>query len=211
MKTKFIGLIALCLMLSTTLFAVDYPTVMNDNIGKMYRTTSADTLTSLAASFDRIAQIAPGEWLPYYYSAYCYVTITFTDKDADRTDANLDKAQVYLDKSLAINDMESELYVLQALIHSMRITNAGRGYKYSTLSNESLSKAEALNSNNPRIYFCKGQNVMNTPAMFGGGKDKALLLFEKSKSLFESQTPTNALMPMWGQKPLDQLIADCKK
>jgi tetratricopeptide (TPR) repeat protein len=191
--------------------ASDYQTTMKQTIGKMQQSNHPDSLNQVAATFYRIAQTQPKEWLPYYYASFCYVSVTFSEKDADAIHSNLDKAQQMLELALKVNPNESEIHVLQGLIYSKRITDMGKGYKYSTLSNEVLAKAEALNPNNPRIYFCKGQNVMNTPAMFGGGKAKALPLFEKALALFEKQTVTNDLMPNWGYKPLAHLIKVCRE
>lgn len=194
-----------------TASAIDYQETMAQQIAKMYQTQNRDSLTNLAATFSRIGNMYPNEWLPSYYASYCYVSMTFNDKDADRIHATLDQAQQLVETAMKIAPKESELFVLQALIYSMRITDAGKGYKYSTLSNEALAQAQVLNENNPRIYFCKGQNVLHTPAMFGGGKGNAIPLFEKAQALFDTQKPTNPLMPMWGSQVNSTLLASLKQ
>jgi hypothetical protein len=91
----------------------------------------------------------------------------------------------------------------------MRITDMGKGMKYSGLASEALDQAEKLNPNNPRIYYVRGNNVYNTPKAFGGGKEKAKPLFEKSAGLFESQKPANAIEPAWGSEHNKQMLALC--
>jgi hypothetical protein len=209
--SKRVAITLVVALFAMNTFAADYQSMMKTTLAKLHQTQQADSLTNVAATFYRIGQTQPNEWLPYYYAAYSYISITFKPTEPAIVDATLDKAQQMIDLAIAIKPNESELFVLQGLLYSMRITDASRGYKYSTLSNEALAKAEVLNPNNPRIYFCKGQNVMHTPAFFGGGKDKALPLFEKSKALFASQQPTNELMPAWGLQPLDSLITACKE
>jgi hypothetical protein len=192
--------------------AIDYNEAMKTNIGKLYQNMSSrDSLVTMAATFQRIGQMYPKEWLPVYYSSYSYLAMTFGDKDAESINAALDKAQVLVDEALKIAPNESEIHVLQAFIYSMRITDASKGYKYSTLSNEALTKATAFNANNPRIYYMRGQNTLHTPAMFGGGKNKALPLFEKAKSLFDGQTITDPLMPNWGKAMNENMLEQCKK
>ncbi|MFT3739432.1 MAG: hypothetical protein QM786_11800 [Breznakibacter sp.] len=191
--------------------AIDFQKTMEPLVPKVYQTNDRDSLANLSATFYRIGQLFPNEWLPIYYAAYCYVSMTFSDNDAGRIHAALDKAQQLLDNAMKIAPKESEIYVLQSLIYSKRITDAGKGYKFSTLSNEALAQAQVLDENNPRIYFCKGQNVLHTPAMFGGGKGKALPLFEKAKVLFDSQTNTGALQPAWGKEANDAMIGKCKE
>lgn len=190
--------------------AINLQETMAPLVPKVYQTNHRDSLTNLSATFQRISVLFPNEWLPTYYAAYCHVSMTFGDKDADHLHATLDQAQQLLDNAIKIAPKESELFVLQGLIYSLRITDAGKGYKFSTLSNEALAKAELLNEHNPRIFFCKGQNVLNTPAMFGGGKSKALPLFEKAKVLFDSQVPTNPLLPTWGKEANETMIGKCK-
>lgn len=192
--------------------AIDYNEAMKSNIGKLYQNmNSRDSLVNIAATFQRIGQIYPKEWLPAYYASYSYLAMTFKDKDAESINAALDKAQVLADEALKTAPNESEIHVLQAFIYSMRITDASKGYKYSTLSNEALTKATAFNANNPRIYYIRGQNTLHTPAMFGGGKNKALPLFEKAKALFESQTITDPIMPNWGKTINDNMLQQCKQ
>jgi len=209
--SKRVALTLVVALFAINTFAADYQSMMKTTIAQMHQTHQADSLTNVAATFYRIGQTQPKEWLPYYYAAYSYISITFSPTKADVVDATLDKAQQMIDLAVAINPNESELFVLQGLLYSMRITDASRGYKYSTLSNEALAKAEVLNPNNPRVYFCKGQNVMHTPSFFGGGKDKALPIFEKSKALYASQQPANELMPAWGAQQIDSLITACKE
>jgi len=83
--------------------------------------------------------------------------------------------------------------------------------KYSSLSNEALGKAEKLNPENPRVWFCKGQNVYHTPSMFGGGSEKALPLFEKAARLFDSFETPNQLWPLWGEESNGDLIEKIKE
>jgi hypothetical protein len=52
-------------------------------------------------------------------------------------------------------------------------------------------------------------SLFNTPAQFGGGKDKAKPLFEKSIALFKSAEP-KPLYPAWGRLQAEQQLAQCQ-
>ena len=199
------------LVTMTSAYASDYETVMKQNIDKLYKSINIEEINQLAASFKRIANVEKDKWLPKYYVAYAYTRTTHFMKDADSIDHQLDLAQAELDMLLKTKSDESEVYALQALIYSVRITSPMRGYKYSSLSNEALAKAEQLNASNPRIYYCRANNVYHTPKMFGGGKTKAKPLYEKAAELFVNVKNDNPLWPDWGayhnQKMLDKCIA----
>ena len=202
-------LILLSILSFTVVKAKNYEEVMKKNIDQLIKSTNVQEINQLAASFKRIANVEQDEWLPGYYVAYAYTRSTHFIKDNDSIDHQLDMAQEELNKLIKSKPDESELFVLQAMIYSMRITSPMRGYKYSSLSNEALSKAEQLNAENPRIYYCRGNNVFHTPKMFGGGKQKAQVLYEKAAKLFASTNHDNPLWPVWGNYHNDIMLNKC--
>lgn len=205
---KTLAILILTAMMSHAAIAVDYESVMKQNIAEMYQSQDAQILENIAGKFYRIGEAEKDKWLPFYYAAYAYVSITFHLEDGDAIDNYLDKAQPLLDKSMELNPDESENHVLQGLIHSMRITSPSRGMKYSGLSNEALEKAEKLNPENPRVWLCKAQNIYHTPSMFGGGAQKAKPVFEKAAELFNTFEAKNTLWPGWGEETtLSQLAS----
>ena len=52
-----------------------------------------------------------------------------------------------------------------------------------SMASTSNGKRNALNANNPRLYYFRGMSLFNTPEQFGGGKDKAKPVFEKAAEL----------------------------
>lgn len=198
------------LMVSAIATASKYHDTMVKNIDQLEKTQTVNGANQVAATFLRIADVEKSEWLPRYYAAYAYIYSTHFLHDADSIDVALDKAQVLLDDLLKSNPNESEVYVLQSFVYSLRITSMSRGMKYSGLSNSSLDKAEQLNPKNPRVYYCRGNNVFHTPSMFGGGAEKAQPLFEKAKALFETNKSDNDLNPSWGQYHNALMLEKCK-
>lgn len=204
---KTLAFIIMFSMISYTSFSEGFESTMKETITEMYQTLDAQKLENIAGKFYRIGEAEKDEWLPYYYAAYSFVSITYLLDDGEAIDSYLDKAQPMLDKALELNPDESENYVLQGLIHSMRITNPMRGMKYSALSNEALEKAEKLNPENPRLWLCKAQNIFYTPSMFGGGAGKARPVYEKAAELFDIFEPKNAIWPGWGEELTDSQLA----
>jgi hypothetical protein len=208
-------IILLTLTISTFVFssfAADYKEVMSANIQKMYQARTLDELTELANQFDRISQTEKNEWLPGYYAAYCYVSIVlFTNPSGDDRQKYLDMAQAQIDNIQKRAQNESEIYVLQAFVYQLRITDVSQGYTYSMKSNEALVCAEKLNPGNPRVYYLKGSNTFYTPESFGGGPKNAKPLLEKAAKLFSSQVAGNSLMPSWGSEHNKQLLDQCQE
>ncbi|GAF04121.1 hypothetical protein [Saccharicrinis fermentans] len=186
--------------------AETYEEIMRNNIKQMYKVQTARELQAISASFYRVANKEQDKWLPLYYASYSLVRIAFFVKADEEIARHLDVAQSYMDRLLEFKPKESEIYVLQALLYSMRITGPASGMKYSILSNSSLDRAEELDNENPRLYYCRANNIYHTPTMFGGGKKKAKPLFEKANALFNQQSPKGDLWPSWGQWHTQEML-----
>ena len=207
MKTN---LIILFLAVTSTVYSSKYEEVMQTNIDKMYELTSSVELQALANQFERIGNAEQDQWLPAYYSAYCFVCSTFFDNmDADDIHKQLDKAQNVIDQLLKKNSNESEIYALQAFVYQLRITDMSKGAKYSRKAAETISVAEKLNPENPRVYYLRGSNTYHTPKFFGGGADKAKPDLEKAAKMFATTRPTSKLLPNWGRAHNNQLLSHC--
>lgn len=198
------------LFFAAPVFAASYEETMSINLQKLAATQTLTEFTTLANEFERIANAEPAKWLPRYYTAYCYVSaVTMNKMEADDIHKQLDIAQKHLDLLQKSFINETEILILQAFIYQMRITDMGKGMKYSGMAGDMLDEAEKLSPNNPRVYYLRGNNVFHTPKAFGGGKEKAKPLFEKAKSLFKTYKPATALDPSWGEWHNGQMLAEC--
>lgn len=155
---------------------------------------------NLANSFERIANAESDQWHPLYYAGFCYINLSFISKDNVQKDAYLDKAQEFVDKAIEIYPDESEIHVLQGLLHQGRIQidPAQRGMIYSQKAAQSLEEAKSYNPDNPRAYYLLGLNILHTPEAFGGGAENACKQFSKAYELFTSERPEHVLLPTWG-------------
>ena len=166
----------------------------------------------LANQFQRISENEAAEWLPAYYATLNTTLYAFGEKDKTKVDPLLDQAQKMIDKALKIKATESEIWILQGMLYQARIMvdPMTRGQKYFMQANEAFDKAESLNAENPRIYYLRGQSMMNMPKMFGGGKEAAKPLFQKASEKFLSFKPAEMFAPNWGKEANAQLLKSCE-
>ena len=203
-------------MLSTTFFATaqnkKYIATMEKNVAALDTTRDGAKLQDLANTFERIAGAEKAEWLPNYYTAYCYVNMTYSTK-GDMIDTYCDKAETFLKKADSISPNNSEIYTLKAQLASARISvnPMSRGQKYGTESGELREKAKSLDKTNPRPYYLEGTAYFYTPPMFGGGKDKAKPAFEKALELYKDFKPASSISPNWGQRATLYFLKECDK
>jgi hypothetical protein len=162
--------------------------------------------------FLRIAAAEKNEWLPNYYAAYCLAMQAMFSKDKEKIDPMLDQADKLL-AEISITVKSDEVMCLQAFSKATRISvdPMTRGMRYSSESAKFLEQAKSINAENPRIYFLQGESMFNTPEQFGGGKTKALQLFQTAAKKFAAFKPSSDLMPTWGQRTNEMMIAECKK
>lgn len=179
------------------------------------QTDSAQSISSFQNSnnsFERIAAANPGEWLPLYYQSYCNIMMGMKQEENNKKDEYFDRAETLISKADSISPNNSEIYVIKALVMSMRISvdPATRGQKYGMQASMLNSKAIDLDKENPRAYFLKGQGLIYTPEQFGGGADKALPVLEMSIAKFKSFKPSSTIMPNWGEAKAQAALTRCK-
>jgi hypothetical protein len=170
--------------------------------------TTADLVT-VANTFERIADAEKTQWLPYYYAGLALSTAGWNDPKMDK-DANSTRINTLCDKAEAL-DKNSEIYVLRNMsaTQQMMVDPQTRWQTYGMQAGKDLEVATQLNPDNPRIYYLKGESLINTPVAFGGGKDKAKPQFEKAIALYKVDKP-KPLWPKWGRERSEEELAKCQ-
>jgi hypothetical protein len=186
-----------------------YIAAMQKNLPLFDSSKTIDQYQSLAGTFERIGDAEKSQWLPYYYAALAQ-TLAGWNPDLKDKDANSRKINAYLTKAEAI-EKNSETYTIENMsaTQQMLVDPQSRWMTNGKDASEALQKGLALDPNNPRLYYLQGMSLFNTPAQFGGGKDKAKPLFEKSVALFKTAQP-KPLYPNWGQKEAENMLAQCQ-
>ncbi len=200
---------ALVVSLSASAQSDKYTQAMQKNIALMDSAKSVDQLQSLASNFDRIGDAEKTQWLPFYYAALCQSTIGWFPATTDK-DANSQKINAYLSKAEAI-EKNAELYAVENMsaTQQMLVDPQNRWATNGKDAAAALQKGLAADPNNPRLYYLQGMSLFGTPSQFGGGKDKAKPIFEKSVALYKSAQP-KPLYPTWGQKQAEAMLAQCQ-
>jgi hypothetical protein len=174
---------------------------------------TAEDYNAAAAYFENLTVQKPGQWLALYYTALCYIHASYKVGSDKAKDALMDKAQPCIDHAFRLKPEEPELAVLQAFLYQSRIqiNPEIRGMSYSMKADACLKKAAAEEDGNPRAWSLMGYNIYHTPAIFGGGAQKALPLFLKAKDKYQTFRPVLPFMPEWGEPENQQMIVECRK
>ena len=205
----FALLITLLITFDTQAQSDKYTQTMQKNIALLDSAKTIDQLQSLAGTFERIGDAEKTQWLPYYYAALAQTWIGWRPDTKDK-DANSAKINAYLAKAESI-EKNAELYAVENMsaTQQMLVDPQSRYMTNGQDAATALQKGLAADPNNPRLYYLQGMSLFGTPPQFGGGKDKAKPLFEKSIALYKSAQP-KPLYPTWGQKQAEDMLAQCQ-
>ena len=162
--------------------------------------------------FERIANAENTNWVPYYYAAQVGIISSFGERDIAVLDANLKKAQDYLDKAKQISNENSELLVLQAMLYTVWVAYDGVTYgrKYSKKIDNLYKKAEKIAPENPRAVYCLAEWNIGSARFFGQDIQPFVKDLEKSLDLFATFEKPTAFFPSWGEDRAKLLLANCK-
>lgn len=189
-----------------------YTKAMEALVSGVDTTHSIEGLTDLANSFERIANAEKTQWLPYYYAAYCNISIAnmyFVTQQADKIDPLMDKAEPLLNKAEELEKDNSEIYCLKKMFNSgkMMADPMNRYMTFGPAASEALETAKKLNPENPRVYLLEGQDKFYTPEQFGGSKEEAKQLFNEAMKKFETFKPASSIHPSWGINMLKYMLS----
>jgi hypothetical protein len=200
------------MLMATVSFAQSdkYQKGMEKAIETLDSAKTPDDYTNTAAMFQRIGDAEKTQWLPYYYAALSHLWRGFGDPKANKDDV-ANQAEAMLAKAEVLEPKNAEIFIaknMASTIH-MLVDPMNRWQQYGAEAGNALGTAKQLEPNNPRVYFLEGQSLFGTPAQFGGGKDKAKPLFEKSIELFKTFKPASNLHPTWGLKSAQEMLVRC--
>ncbi len=186
-----------------------FESAMKANLALFDSAKTTQDFQTIANNFERIGDAEKTQWLPYYYAGLALSTSGWIDQKMDK-DANSTRINGLCDKAEAI-EKNSEIYALRNMsaTQQMIVDPQTRWATYGQQAKAALDKGKRLDPNNPRLYYLEGQSVFNTPAAFGGGKDKAKPIFEKSVALFKEAKP-KPLYPNWGREQAADMLAKCQ-
>ena len=163
---------------------------------------NADTLKlkEIATRLDRLSSFGEKEWLIDYYLAYNYYSMCNLTQDKKEKGRYIEEAKKMIEKSINKKDDFSESHAFYSSILGMEIgLKPYLGMKNGIKSGKEIEKAHKLEPNNPRVYIIEGISAIHTPALFGGGIDKALEKLNRAVELFQKEKEDRGIYPDWGR------------
>jgi cytochrome c-type biogenesis protein CcmH/NrfG len=149
----------------------------------------------------RVASAGADEAMVRYTLAYTsYRMVNLPDvPDKDRTDL-LNDAVTQLQQVIKRNSKDAEAHALLGSVYGLQIAQSPviRGMTLGPRANSALDRAAEIESGNPRVLLLQGVSAFNTPAMFGGGTDKAEQHLRRSLERFAAE-PSDKAWPNWGR------------
>jgi hypothetical protein len=181
-------------------------------MGKAFQLWGEGKNTEASAMFERIAAAEPNSWLPNYYVALVNTTTAFGTKDKEQINSLLTKAQNALDVELIKSPDNSELIVLQALIHTAWVVYdpMTNGQKLSGTILELYGKAIALDPNNPRAVAGKAEYEIGGAKFWRTDTKPMCAQIEKAIGLFATFKPETPFSPKWGLERAEEAFKNCK-
>lgn len=186
-----------------------FQTAMLANIRQLDTVSSQPGMMMLANNFERIGNAEKTKWEPFYYASYCYTAMAYLSPDKSKIDWLADKAEALLQQAEAIDNNNSEINCLFAMLNSCRILvdPVSRFQIKGREVNDFLEKARQQDENNPRIYLLQARMQLRTPEAFGGGKELAKRSAETAIEKFKTFVPATAIAPAWGEAQAKGLLS----
>ncbi len=180
-------------------------------VSRLNTAHTAGEYQQLANEFQRLAGAEPNDWLPAYYAAVSNMRLAFLNKDkamlfADQAEAQIQKAVALVTPTGNKKDL-AEAQTVHAFVHRARVAAnpMSNGRKYGPEAGKLLAQARKADPANPRALYLDGLIKYQTPAMWGGDKQKAKVLFAEALKQFEVK-PASDVAPQWGREDCEKAI-----
>ncbi|MCW9036807.1 hypothetical protein [Altibacter sp.] len=159
--------------------------------------------------FERIANAEPDNWLPAFYIAQINIINSFSEKDPEKLNAQLNKAQEFLNSAKALSPNNPEVLVLEAQWYTAWVVFDGQKYgmQYAGKVAEIYQKAMKLAPENPRVVLEKTEWDMGTARYFGQPIDGYCEELKRAVTLFDSFTPEGEFHPQGGKEYAEKVVA----
>ena len=189
-----------------------YKQAMNNQLSAFKTAKGVNDIQKLADAFSSIAITEKKEWLPYYYASLCNVLVAFEKKESEIV-VFCDKAERLVKKADSLESYNSEISVLKSMICAARIAASEtlRTLKYGSQSLKYANEAVKLNTNNPRAYLVKAQNIFHMPEIFGGGAKNAKPILELALEKEKQFKTQSTFHPNWSKTEIENEIKKVNK
>jgi tetratricopeptide (TPR) repeat protein len=164
--------------------------------------SDSQTLKQVRRKFLQAQPSPDKQYLQHYYIAlsdYMLTSMFRTQKDSALH--YLNDAVEHLKQCLELEPDFAEGYALLSSSYGRKIGfHPMSGIYLGPRAGAAIGKALQLEPENPRVNLLAGINMIFTPKMFGGGKDKARLYLKRAEQYFRTYQPADSLAPNWGHR-----------
>jgi tetratricopeptide (TPR) repeat protein len=155
--------------------------------------------TLLASCVNAVDHLELTEYYLGYIDYQMAVVVHLMDKES--APAYLDSSVEHLEKAIEKDDNLAEAHALLSSCYGMQISfSPMSGIWRGPKSGSEMAKAKSLSPENPRVALLGAIGTYNTPAMFGGGKEKGFEALKESAELFSRWKCIDSLQPDWGNE-----------
>ncbi len=189
-----------------------YESAMKNSIDALSQAKTQADLMNTANKFERIGSAEKDKWLPFYYTAYCFVLVANSEEDPKRLDSYLNIADRNIEKAEKLKGDKVEILALKGFSTMMRISvdPEDRGQEYSMRSAAFLQQANQLDNQNPRVQLMMAQMLYGTAKFFDSGTSEACVQFSYAKKVFEEEeNDKDDILPSWGKQQVLDMLKLC--
>ncbi|HMI03383.1 MAG TPA: hypothetical protein VK541_12915 [Pedobacter sp.] len=215
MKKLVLSILALVIF-HMTVSAQETTAALQSVVTKLDQAKKAKDYEALEKEFLAVAE-QQKSWLPYYYAAFCNAKVGFINQDdgesiepySIRGEEQVEKAKSMLDTVRQKKEL-SELFTVLSMVYRTKvfINPMTYGRKYGILSQQYRVKAQELDPENPRALYVQAWELYKTPKMWGGDKEAAKKLSERSLALLQNTKAD--VNPHWGKAENEELTGKNK-
>ena len=205
--TKLITIIAMFVA-----SVVSAQTQFDQGMKKALQTWKNGNSKEALVQFEKIASVEKTNWLPNYYIVLINTTQAFEEKDKTKMESLLNAAQKAQDVCNELAMDNTEVLVLQAMIHTAWIVYdpMTNGQRLSGDVMYILNKAYKIAPENPRVVFQKASFEIGMAQYFGQDTKPMCAQIKKAIELFATFKPESAFHPSWGLDKAQEAVKACK-
>ncbi len=169
--------------------------VSEDDINRAYYASDVSELEEIRSELNE--EDSNDAYLAAYID-WRIASIHMSYADADAADAVLERGQATLEALVERVPESADSWALLSTTVGMRIgiKPMSRGMSMGNQADAAISRAMRLEPENPRVLVIYAIGKLNTPALFGGGRDKAM---DALDSAIESIAASGSGRYAWGE------------
>lgn len=178
-------------------------------LGSLDSASTPESKETILKGIEMVANASKTDWISQYHAAFQNAIIASEKKDTAAANKMISKAEGYIKTALALNENESEIVLLSAMIQGIKIgIHPELGATLGPEVMKGYAKAKKLNPENPRVYLVMGESYTYMPEEAGGGMKLAKATLEIARAKFEKDTHEDAAWPTWGKDRTIKLLAE---